>query len=75
MYKLVHLIRRDLLVQKRQRTIILPALMSAAAAVILPNSPAFAVGMISEEIENTAGVFLPQGYRQRGVGPGYLLPG
>jgi hypothetical protein len=46
MYKLMHLVSRDLLVQKRQRTLVLPALLSITSAIVLPKAPTFAVGTI-----------------------------
>lgn len=46
MSKILHLVRRELLVQKGQRIAVIPVLLGASAAVMLPNSPAFAVATV-----------------------------
>lgn len=46
MSKIIHLIRRDFMVQRRQKTFVMPIILSVVAAVILASSPSFAVGTI-----------------------------
>lgn len=46
MSKIIHLIRRELLLQKRQRSAFIAVLLGAASAVMLPNSPTFAVATV-----------------------------
>jgi len=43
---MLNLIRKDILIQKREKTIVFALLLGAAAAVLLPNSPTFAIGNI-----------------------------
>ncbi|MGI6148162.1 MAG: ABC-2 transporter permease [Firmicutes bacterium] len=46
MYRIVHLIRRDLMLQKGQRTLLFAIVLSVVAGIVVANSPAFAVGTI-----------------------------
>jgi len=47
MSKLIHLVRRDLMVHKRERSLVVPALLCVAAAIFLESTPGFAVGLIT----------------------------